>query len=247
MRKIALAFCFCAFLLNGLFAQDMKGIRFGIQASPTWSWLRTDDKKIEGLNSNWGLKLGALSEYYFANNYAITTGLGFGFNQGGFLQNGYERGVFWPNSELSASNLDTLPMNAKLHYRVNYVEIPIGLKMRGGSNEDSRMKYYAEIPVFTLGFVTKGTGDIRGTNAQNSDDENIRKDVNGLSLSWGLGAGVEYEFATNAILVAGLAYQKQFTDMTKDSGNIEKSANSWEKENSKATFGSLAIKLGVFF
>ncbi len=108
-------------------------------------------------------------------------------------------------------------------------------------------QYYAEIPVFTLGFVTKGTGDIRGTNSQNSDDENIRKDVNGLSLSWGLGAGVEYEFATNAILVAGLAYQKQFTDMTKDSGNIEKSTNSWEKENSKATFGSLAIKLGVFF
>lgn len=247
MKKIALVFCFCAFLLNGLFAQEMRGMRFGVQATPTWSWLRTDDKKIEGLNSNWGMKLGLLGEYYFANNYAITTGLGFGFNQGGFLQNGYSKGVFWPKSDLSSTNLDTMPLNAKLHYRVNFVEIPLGLKMRGGTNEDSRLKYYAEAPVFTLGFVTKSTGDIRGTNNQNSDDENIRPDVNGLALSWGFGAGIEYEFATNAILVAGLQYQKQFTDLTRDAGSIEKTTNSWEKENSKATVGTLALKLGVFF
>ncbi len=247
MKKIALGLLFSAFLLNGLVAQDFRSARFGVQASPTWSWLRTSDKKLEGLSSNWGLKLGVMGEFYFAPNYAITTGLGFGFNQGGFLQNGYSKGVFWPKSDLSSPALDTLPMNAKLHYRVNYVEIPLGFKMRGGSNEDSRVKYYAEIPVFTLGFVSKGTGDIRGTNNQNSDDENIRPDVNGLSLAWGLGAGIEYEFATHATAVVGLAYQQQFTDMTRDSGSVLTSSPSWEKEDSKATMGILALKLAVFF
>jgi hypothetical protein len=246
MKKIALLFCFSAFLLTGISAQESRGMRFGFQASPSWSWLRTNDKKIEGLNSNWGMKLGMMGEYYFADNYAIISGLGFGFNHGGFLQNGYNKGVYWPKSDLSAPNLDTLPLNAKLHYRVTYVEIPLGLKMRGGSNEDSRMKFYAEAPVFTLGFVTKATGDLGGTGPV-SDDEVIRPDVNGLSLSWGLGAGIEYEFATNATLVAGLTYQKQFTDMTRDAGSVEKSANTWEKEDSKATFGVLALKLGVFF
>ncbi|MCB0523481.1 MAG: porin family protein [Saprospiraceae bacterium] len=246
MKKIVLLSCLLVFIGSNLYSQDFRSVRFGLQASPTWSWLRTDDKKIEGLSSNWGLKLGAMGEFYFARNYAITTGLGFGFNQGGFLQNGYDRGVFWPKSDLSSPGLDTLPQNAKLHYRVNYVEIPIGLKMRGGSGEDSRMKFYAEIPVFTLGFVTKGTGDIRGTNTQNSDDENIRPDVNGLSLAWGLGAGVEYEFATNATLVAGLAYQRQFTDMTKNKGAVEFQGD-WEKENSKATANILALKLGILF
>ena len=247
MKKIVLTSCISAFLLTGLFAQEIQKVRFGFQASPAWSWLQTSDKKIEGLNSNWGLKLGAMGEFYFADNYAITTGLGFGFSQGGFLQSGYEKGVFWPKSDLSSPGLDTLPLNAKLHYRINYVEIPLGLKMRGGSNEDSRMKFYAEIPVFTLGFVTKGTGDIRGTNTQNSDDENIRSDVNGLSLSWGLGAGIEYEFATNATLVAGLSFQKQFTDLTRDSGSVETTTNNWEKENSKATMNILALRLGIFF
>lgn len=247
MKKIVLFLSFGVILSNSLVAQETRGMRFGFQASPTWSWMRTSDKKLEGVSSNWGVKLGALGEYYFANNYAITTGLGFGFNQGGFIQNGYSRGVFWPESDLSEANLDTLPMNAKLHYRLNYVEIPIGLKMRGGSNEDSRYKFFAEIPMFTLGFVTKATGDIRGTNSQNSDDENIRKDVNGLSLSWGLGGGIEYEFATNATLVAGITYQKQFTDVTDDSATVEKAENNWVKEKSKGTLGVFALKIGVFF
>jgi hypothetical protein len=133
-----------------------------------------------------------------------------------------------------------------LHYRINYVEIPIGLKMRGGSNEDSRMKFYAELPIFTLGFVTKGTGDIRGTDDQNLEDIDIRDEVKGLSLTWGLGGGIEYEFATSTTLVAGLAFQKQFTDVTRN-GFVEKTAGNWQKEDSKATFGAIALKLGIFF
>ena len=247
MKKIVLFLSFGVILSNSLSAQVMRGLRFGFQASPTWSWMRTSDKKLEGVSSNWGVKLGVLGEYYFADNYAITTGLGFGFNQGGFIQNGYSNGRFWPESDLSDANLYTLPMNAKLHYRLNYVEIPIGLKMRGGSNEDSRYKFYAEIPMFTLGFLTKATGDIRGTNTQNTDDENIRKDVNGLALSWGLGGGVEYEFATNATLVVGISYQNLFTDVTDDSATVETAPNIWEKENSKGTLGVFALKIGVFF
>jgi len=245
MKKIALVLLFSTFLLEGLFAQDFQKVRFGVQASPSWSWLRTNDKKIEGLSSNWGLKLGVMGEFYFASNYSITTGLGFGFNQGGFLQNGHSKGVFWPKSDLSSPALGTMPMNAKLHYRVNYVEIPLGFKMRGGSNEDSRMKFYAEIPVFTLGFVSKGTGDIIVSNKR-YDDENIRPDINGLSLSWGLGAGIEYEFATHATAVAGIAFQKQFTDLTRDSGSVL-TPNGWEKEDSKANMGIISLKLGIFF
>ncbi len=244
MKKITLLLCFSALLLGK--AEAQKGVRFGFQASPSWSWLSTNDRKIEGISSNWGVKLGALGEYYFADNYALTTGLGFGFNQGGSLQNGYSRWKPWDQSDLSDIPSDTFSIDTKLHYRINYVEIPLGLKMRGGSNEDARFKFYAELPIFTLGFVTKGIGDIRGTNTQNLEDIDIRDEVKGLSLSWGLGGGIEYEFASNATLVAGLAFQKQFTDLTRN-GSVEKSAGNWEKEDGKTTFGNLALKIGVFF
>jgi Outer membrane protein beta-barrel domain len=244
MKKIGLLLCFSVFLLGK--AEAQKGIRFGFQSSPTWSWLKTSDPKIEGVSSNWGLKVGAICEYYFEENYALTTGLGFGLNQGGSLQNGYPAWKPWDKADLAAIPSDTFGLNSKLHYGVTYVEIPFGLKMRGGSNEDSRVKFYAELPIFTLGFVNKASGNILGTADQNLNDVNIREEVKGISLSWGLGGGIEYEVATNTRLVAGLAFQKQFTDLTRN-GSVEESPNKWVMEDSKGTFGSIALKIGVFF
>lgn len=246
MKKIALAFGFLLALQGMSWAQ--QEFRFGVQASPTWSWLRTDDKLLEGTGSNWGLKFGVLGEYYFANNYAFFSGLGFGFNQGGTLLNGYPQGAFWPKTDLSDPRLDTLGKDAKLHYRINYVEIPFGLRFRGGSNEDSRLKFFAEAPVFTLGFVSKAQGDIRGNTPVTSEDENIRDDVNGLSLSWGIGGGIEYEAASNATIVVGLFFQQQFTDMTDDAGSVFDSRTSaWKKENSKGAFNALSLRLAFYF
>ncbi|MBC7775389.1 MAG: PorT family protein [Phycisphaerae bacterium] len=247
MKKIALLLFFATFLLGKTEAQ--KGIRFGLQASPSWSWLRTNDRKLEGVSSNWGVKLGVLGEFYFANNYAFTTGLGFGFNQGGSIQNGYARYQPWDESDLSEIPSPVLGTDAKVHYRINYVEIPVSLKMRGGSGEDAKMKFYAEAPIFTLGFVSKGTGDIRGTNTQNIDDVSIRDEVSGLSLSWGLGAGIEYEFSTNATLVTGLVFQQQFSDLTRTElvSTTDDPLVELTKKDSKATFGNIALKIAVFF
>lgn len=199
---------------------------------------------MEGVGSNWGLKLGMLGEFYFAPNYAIATGLGFGFNQGGNIQVGdYESAQLWPKTE----DAPTLESQAKFHYRLNYVEIPFGLKMRGGSNEDSRLKFYAEVPLFTIGFVTRAQGDTRGSqiNENNMDDLNIRDDVKGLSLAWGLGGGIEYEIATSATLVAGLSYQQQFTDISKDANVVENGAAKVDK--SKASIGLIGLRAAVFF
>jgi hypothetical protein len=251
MKKITsflLFFTLLTVVVNAQTGKDGKGFRFGFQASPTFSKITTTDKLIESAGVNWGMKLGVMAENYFSANYAFCSGIGFGFNQGGTIQNGYTKGVFWAKSDLSKPNLDTLSKNAKLHYRTTFVEIPFGLKMKGGSNEDSRIKYYAEAPVFTLGFVTKSLGDIRGTDTQNVEDENIRPNVNGLSLSWGLGAGIEYEVATGTNIVAGIAYQKQFTDLTDDSGSVLTDAGGvWKQEKSKGTLGVFTVKIGVFF
>lgn len=246
MKKIALVVGFLLAIQGLSLAQ--REFRFGIQASPTWSWLRSNDKFLESTGSNWGLKFGVVGEYYFDYNYAFMAGLGFGFNHGGTLLNGYSQGAFWPKTDLSDPRLDTLSKDAKLHYRVTYVEIPFGLRFRGGSSEASRLKFYAEAPVFTLGFVSKALGDIRGNVPVASDDEEIRKDVNGLSLSWGVGGGIEYEISPNAVIVGGLYFQQQFTDMTDDGGSVfDSNANTWKKEDSKAAFNALSLRLGFFF
>ena len=246
MNKITLFICF--FLAFQAVATAQAGkFRYGFQASPTWSWLRSDDKKIEGNGSNWGLKLGVTGEYYLnpEQTFAFISGLGFGFNQGGTIISNYDRAVHWGDSDLSSPAFDTLTRGAQLHYRLNYVEIPIGFKARFGTGEDSRMKFWLEAPVFTLGFMTKAVGDIRGTNTQNTEDEAIRDDVKGLSLAWGLGAGVEYEIATSATVYSGFSFQRQFTDVTGNSSIFEN--NDWKKKDSKVYQGLVALRLGVFF
>lgn len=232
------------FVLFSLSAQTE--FRFGVQASPTWSWLRTSDKKLEGTSSNWGLKFGLLGEYYFAPNYAFIGGLGFSFNQGGTIQTGYENADLWKDSPLSEDKYHSIPKDGKYHYRMTYVEIPFGLKLRGGVSESNPLSYYAEIPVFTLGFKTKAQGDIRGTDNLNTEDEDISDDVNGLSLSWGLGGGVEYKLS-GATLVGGIHFQQQFTNVKGD-GRIEKApAGGFTDESSKGTIGLISFRAGVFF
>lgn len=251
MKKSILLLTFFCCLAGGAFAQE-TGFRFGFQASPTWSWLSSSDKELEGAGANWGLKIGMLGEAYFAPNYAITSGIGFGFNQGGTLQTGYQKGVYFPGSspDFSVAGLDTLPADAKLHYRLRYVEIPLSLRIRGGSGEDARLQYFAELPIFTLGFRSKALLDIRGTNTQNIEDENIQEDVNALSLSWGLGGGLEYELAPSTRLAAGLYWQQQFTDADTDKGTVtdpRKNNAEWKKLDAKTSGRQLSLRIAVFF
>ena len=246
MKKMLLAFGLLIFGSGLVYAQD-KTFRFGVQASPTWSWLRTSDKKLDGSGTNLGIKLGLQGEFYFAPNYAIITGLNFSFNQGGTIQNNYPAATLWKDANLSDEKFRTVGQDAKLHYRLNYLEIPFGLKLRGGTGEDNPLKFYAELPVFTLGFVTKAQGDIRSTQDQNTVDEDIRKDVKGISLSWGLGAGIEYEFASSATAVAGFTFQSQFTDVT-GTGLVQKTAGAeFVNDKSKGTIGLVGVRLAVFF
>lgn len=250
MKKIVFACTFFLFLVAGK-GVAQKSFRFGFQTSPTISWMRTDDKKLEGVGTNLGFRLGAVGEYYFAENYAITIGLGFGFNQGANIQNGYESGKFWPNATL-VEPLKTLPKFAKLHYRINYVEIPIGLKMRTGSDGD-KFRYYAEIPTINLSFLSKATGDIKGdndlpgANQDDANDINIKKEVNKIALAWGLGGGLEYSLTGGASLVVGLAYQQIFTDVTDNNSQVYTTATDVRKEGSKGTIRLLALRLGVAF
>ena len=235
-------FCFLGLFFSKSSAQNE--IRFGFQFSPTLSWMKTDSKRINNNGSPiLGAKLGAIGEYYFRENYSIASGIGFAFNHSGRLQH-LDGGQFWPNSDLSIPGLDTLDAGVTLKYNLQYVEIPISLKLRSGYF--GTLRAFAEIPMLYLGINNQAKGTISG-NSTDTEKENIGPDVRLFNLSWGLGGGVEYELGSKTSLVGGIYYQQGFTDVTVDDGFLIDSAGNVKKEDSKATIGAFIIRLGVMF
>ncbi len=248
MKKISL-FLFTLLLLP-LAAKAQTDFRFGFQVSPSFSWIDSDDKHISANGSNLGLKLGARGEFFFAERYALVTGVGFFFNAGGTMLYEYG-GDFWPNSELSSEALHSLPPEVDLKYSIRYVEVPLSLKLL--TPEIGRdLKVFVEIPAFFIGFRSQARGDISKAGPLDSNDENIQKDVLPLSLSWGAGAGGEYILRGNGRgdtnILFGVFYQQGFMDVTTNKA-MKYLDNPLEltEEKSKAIIRAITLHLGVMF
>ena len=86
--RLFLTSLLCFVLLN-VQAQDFK---FGLKTGTGISWINSSEEKVvekDGNQMNFGIGLSA--EYYFADNYGVTAGLGMTFNEGGgvkFLKGG---------------------------------------------------------------------------------------------------------------------------------------------------------------
>lgn len=225
--------------------------RIGFNVSPNITWMGTDVTYINTNGTNLGLDVGIIGEYYFAERYAVTAGLGFAFNQGGKLQ--YDnRGNYWTNTEfentdLNSDEADLLPSGTNLRYGIQYVEIPLGLKLL--TSEFGYVRFFADAPILTIGIRAKTNGDISMTNVPEYDvvDQNIKEEIAGIALSWGLGAGVEYSVGANTSLVAGLYFNQLFTDTTKDNGTYVNAASEVKTEDSKTFINGITLRLGVMF
>jgi len=233
MKKIVLF----ALLFMGITSVYAQGdIRLGFQASPVISWMTTNNNSIVGSGSNVGFKMGLIAENYFQENYAITSGLGLVFNQGGTL-NHELGGNFFPTAELSDTTYNNLPNNVDVGYNLQMLEIPIGIKLR--TNEIGFFRYFGEIP-FLLHLRTQARGKFLDTSK-----ENITKDTGLLNISWGVGGGVEYGITDSTSAIAGIYFHNGLLDMT--ANKRTQLTDTGEEEDSKAIINSLTIRLGVLF
>jgi hypothetical protein len=243
MKKIVAVVAFFTISISLMNAQGE--VRFGFQLSPTFGWMSTDNNKINTNGTNLGLKLGMVGEFYFQEQYSISTGIGFFFNAGGTILHD-DAGVFWRNSEVPTACTNSFETRGpNLKYSVQYVEIPLGLKMR--TREFGYLRYYVE-PNIGLGFRTQATGDVKNEGDE-CNDIDIQKDVGLLNLFWGVGAGVEYSVSETTSLVAGIGTQFGFVDITKDDDVTYRNNVLTDpvEEDSKGVSRAIILRLGVLF
>ncbi|MFK7947069.1 MAG: outer membrane beta-barrel protein [Saprospiraceae bacterium] len=230
MKKFITLVILALITVTRINAQDF---RLGIQTSPTFSWMTSNQNTITGDGVNLGLEVGLLGDYYFNDKYAISSGISLLLNQGGGLAYSTGGNLF-PDSELSNVTLDSIANGSQVDFSFQYVEIPFSVKLRGGTGD---LGYYVQIPYFSLAFPIQGRADIA-----TYEDENIRSSVFPLALTWGLGAGAEYQI-NDLTVTGGLSYQNSILDIIKNNGTL----NTGEKEDAKQIMNRITLRVGIFF
>ncbi|WP_420458794.1 porin family protein [Neolewinella sp.] len=241
-----------AFVFSLTAAAQINPIQLGIQLSPTFNYLTTDNNLIESDGTKLGLKLGLIAEYYFQDNYSIHTGINFHFGAGGALRydDQFTQVNIW--SEPLNEVLTTQPTPGQLtggstyDYNLQFVEIPLGLTLR--TREFGYLRYFVQ-PAFTLGIVASSKGSIeRASYIDDNESFKIGSEVNALNLSWGIGGGVEYSISTQTSLIGGLGFQSGFLDLTTDNDTqVTRPGRDPAEDDSKGRQQSIIIMLGVLF
>ena len=118
-------------------AQNDGGSKFhfGLKASPSYNWMKTDGTGLESDGGSIGLSYGLMTEFAISKNYAFATG----------LEITYRGGKYKYNSDSSYKQM------------LQYVEVPIGLKLK--TNEIGYIKYYGLFGILP-GFLVKAKEDI---------------------------------------------------------------------------------------
>lgn len=247
MKKLLPLFMLLLLFLS-VQAQE-QNIRFGFQLSPTIGWLSTNDNLINANGPNLGLKLGMTGDVYFQENYAITSGIGFYFNAGGtlFFEESVDSLNIW--TEVDIPNFEgPYRGGTDFKYSLQFVEIPIGLKLR--TREFGYIRYYLQ-PEMTIGFRTQARGQVENVTEIDPDEKyDISSATNILNLSWGIGGGIEYNISTTTSLVGGLAFQSGFADVTRDRNTEIYRPNrngAVQQEDSRGRVNAIILRIGIIF
>lgn len=246
LRKIAIL----TILLFQVVYMQAQGIKFGVHVDPFISFLGSQEKQVVGDAVNGGTALGVEVEYRFTGeeNYALTFGVDFSLNNGGSLLYRYG-GILFPNSDLDPTVFNDIGMKqpsagtgldlhafTKVNYRINYIQLPIGLKLRTNELGGSYMRAFFHIPLIKImvpvtagakifspkevatsasGFKEDLTGYRILAGEEASVEPNVWKDITPIQVSIGAGAGVE--FTPNADgglrLYAGIYYEAGIIDV----------------------------------
>jgi long-subunit fatty acid transport protein len=208
MKKILLAalVLLCSFTI---FAQDKepKNIKLGLTAYPNIGWIKSDIQDVKSDGARVGFTYGLLSDFYFTENYAFSTGL-----QLTSINGKTEEILIGPADE---------PLPANVKYKLQYLEIPAKIKL--STPERNAIKFYGEFGIGNA-FNIRAKKDIdltNGTIYQQKTD--IYDDIYFYRASMIIGAGIAYNIGENTNLAGGLTFNNGFTDIRKGSGTLKNS------------------------
>jgi hypothetical protein len=214
------------FTIITLFNSSAQKLRFGVFVDPLISYLRTDVSKIEPDGGRLGVNFGLMMDNFFAEHYAFSSGISLR-TMGGTLNYIQGKNEFHTNSD----TITMLPHNTSVKYKLQYLHIPIALKLR--TTEIGYFTYYADLGLDPMVNV-KASADINSLGEKNIG---VGDEIRPFYMAYHIGAGFEYKIVGNTALVIGVTYMNGFSDITSNVGNSAE----------KTVMHSFELRVGVIF
>ena len=187
----------------GVSAQN-TGFAFGLKLGPGFDWTGSTTGAAKSAGMRTGFNFGVVAEYYFADNYAIVTGVNVNLNRGHYR---FDNGRMVMGVD-SVSVLETYPVER--YYKSTIYEIPLMLKMVTNQFGNLPLRYYAEVGG-GIGYAQKvkvRDGIDGGTVAE--DYTSTNGEFSNLRASLKIGTGAQYSIDESLRVFAGLYFSHDF-------------------------------------
>ena len=194
MRKPITVLILLIISFNFVSGQERGRIRISLVLEPVISWMKSDHRDVGFKGFLPGYNFGMKIDHFIGENYAFATGLTIN-TVGGKI-------AYCPPDY-------NLPCEIQ-HYRLKYIEIPLGLRLR--SDDFRRINIYGRFGL---------SPQIKIKSSDNYDN-NIDSEVKLYELGYHLGGGIEYSLGGRSGLILGLIFNNGFTDITKKEGFPDK-------------------------
>lgn len=186
-----------------------NGFAFGIKLGPNFGW--TGSTTAQSLGSRTGFDVGVVGEYYFADNYAIVSGVNVSFLGGHYL---------FDNAHLVTDSLNPdgfLEMyGVDRTFKTTIYEIPLMLKMATNEFGNIPLRAYFEvgggIGLAAKKVMVKDAIPSQGIAAPEKWGV-TNKEFSNLRASLKIGAGAQYTVDESTRLFAGVYFSHDFINM----------------------------------
>jgi len=165
------------FISNVLVSSSQGKISFGIHADPSIAWLSPDIKLVKNDGARPGFNFGLSVNKYFTDNYSFSTGISI-VHAGGRL-------VSSDTTVMEFDNFNATVLPGKpVSYKINYVSIPIGIKLQ--TNQIGYVTFFSDLGIDPK-IVTGAKADISSLDISK---ETANSELRFFNLSYHITAGI---------------------------------------------------------
>ena len=213
------------------FSQAQIPIKLGLKIAPNIGWMSPGTKGYESDGARLGMTIGFISDFYFAENYAISTGFNFQFLNGK---------MSYSDSLLIPGNANLMNGQVNRTYNFIYLEIPLMIKME--TKTFGKMSFYGQIGIGTAFRVSAKVKEHFEPDNYEAVDQQYDFN-NGTTLireSILVGIGGAYHLDESSRIFIGLGYSNGLN-------NLLTGVNYKSKLNEKSLLNYAELNIGILF